>query len=171
MRKKSAVFIFLIIASAITGIVLSTVLIFEYYGISNAAADAVCSKWGKGINNCTIVSASRYAAIRGIPFIKEIPVAAAGFVFYSFILAVLITGVLQRKSLDVKSALLFISIIAGTGFAGDIVLYLISIFIIKVICPLCVMTYISTFIIFVTSILLYRHENTLKEDTANGNVL
>lgn len=170
MRKSSSVFTWIIITSAIAGIFFSTILIFEYYGISNAAADAVCSKGGTGISNCTIVSASRFAAIRGIPFIKEIPVAAAGFIFYSIILSVFITNLLQSRSIDTRPSLIFISILAGIGFIMDIVLYLISLFIIKFVCPLCVITYLATFIILVFTILLYRQENTLRKETDYENV-
>jgi len=164
MRAKYSFFPVVLAAASIAGMVLSAVLIFEYYGITPDVADAVCSKGHTGVNACTVVSASRFAAVKGIPYLKEIPVAAAGFAFYGFILCIVLLNFLRKEKTGTRPLLAFIAILSGIAFSGDMVLYLVSIFIIKFVCPLCVMTYILTLIILTTSIYLYRKNSTFNPE-------
>ena len=94
--KKTVLFYSMIILSALAGMIISALLVFEYYGISPLSAEAVCSK-GSGINACTVVSSSRFAAVKGLPVIKEFPVAAGGVFFYGFITVFQIFSVFNIK--------------------------------------------------------------------------
>lgn len=165
MRNRNIILSFIITAASVAGMILSAALIFEYYGITpTSAAAAVCARGKTGIDACAVVSASRFAAIKGIPFIKEIPVAAAGFTFYGIILFIIFLSMIRGRKADKKSPLLLVIILASAALAADIVLYIISAFIIKFLCPLCVMTYIATAIILICSILIYRQNKFNNEE-------
>lgn len=169
MRNKSFIVSLIIIAASIAGLLLSVLLILEYFGVAPAAADIVCSR-GNGVNACTIVSASRFAALRGLPLIGDLPVAVFGFIFYGFIAAVVILNGIRRN--DDESPQLFFLILILSTFAliGDIALYLISMFIIKFVCPLCVMSYAATAVILVSSILMLKNNRNFQGESLTMSI-
>jgi protein-disulfide isomerase/uncharacterized membrane protein len=150
---KNRLIIFMIIAASLAGLILSALLIFEYFGVTPAVADAVCTR-GIGVNACTIVSASRFAALRGIPLIGDVPVAVFGFVFYGFIAALVILQHIRKNNDNNFPIHSVILILSGAALLGDIVLYFISVFIIQFVCPLCIMTYAATAVILLSSIII-----------------
>lgn len=171
MRNKNIILSFIITAASVAGMILSAALIFEYYGITpTSAAAAVCARGKTGIDACAVVSASRFAAIKGIPFIKEIPVAAAGFTFYGIIFFIIFLSIIRGREADKRSPLLLVIIFTSAAMASDIVLYIISTFIIKFLCPLCVMTYFATAMILGCSILIYRKNKIINSEVLTMNI-
>jgi len=154
MFSRKPVLAILLITASVAGLIFSGALVFEFHGITFTAADAVCSK-GSGINACTVVSSSRFAVIKGVPLIKEFPVAAGGFLFYGFILIWLISGLLKKESGRTGFIMFYIALLSGLALVINFILYLISVFIIKFVCPLCLITYISTIVILGASLLYY----------------
>ncbi|MFH0977153.1 MAG: thioredoxin domain-containing protein [Spirochaetota bacterium] len=167
MKNKSNIFSWIIITASLAGLALSVLLIFEYFGVSPAAADAVCSRGRGGINACTIVSASRFAALRGVPLIGDLPVAVFGFVFYGFIAALVILQFFRKNSNDTLQMHAVILVLSVAALLSDIFLYFISIFIIKFVCPLCIMTYAATAVILLFSIILVKSS----KDSAEGSFI
>jgi protein-disulfide isomerase/uncharacterized membrane protein len=159
MRNKTFIISLVVIAASLIGIALSALLIFEYFGVTPAVADAVCAR-GSGVNACTIVSASRFAAIRGIPLIGDVPVAVMGFIFYGFIASIALMYIIRRNNEEIPQLYILILILAGAAFIGDMALYFISVFIIKFVCPLCAITYAATAVILLSSILILRNNRT-----------
>jgi protein-disulfide isomerase len=162
-RNRTFIITLTIIAASLIGLALSTLLIFEYYGAAPAAAEAVCAHGQAGVNSCAIVSASRYAAFRGIPLIGDVPIAVIGFIFYGFIAASFLLPGIRRKNENISPLFIMIFVLAGIALIGDIALYLISVFIIRFVCPLCVVTYAATAVILLSSILMLR-----KDDNSAG---
>jgi len=140
---------------ALAGAFISVLLILEYHGTGVSFTDAICSKGS--VNACTIVAGSWFAAFRGIPLIGDIPLAVFGFIFYGFILFLFSAFLLKKNkyTADIENAEVLIIIIAAAAMLCDIALFLISVFIIKYICPLCVLTYLSTAIILILSVLSF----------------
>jgi len=173
MRNRNIILFTVLAAAVVAGMILSAALIFEYYGVTpTSAAAAVCARGKTGIDACAVVSASRFAAIKGIPFIKEIPVAAMGFIYYGLIPFILFLSMIRGREADKRTPLLLVIILTSAAIAADVVLYMMSAFIIKFMCPLCVMTYIATAIILGCSVLIYRQNkfNSNEELTMNLKV-
>ena len=156
LRNKVFINSIILIAASIAGLALSVVLIFEYFGVTSAVAEAVCERGQGGVNACAVVSASRYAAIRGSPLIGDVPTAVLGFVFYSFIASIILLHGFRRSGEDMRPPYVIITALAGAAFLGDIALYMVSAFIIRFVCPVCVMTYVATALILLFSILLFK---------------
>ena len=154
MNKNRIIEVLIIIAS-VAGLFLSVLLILEYFGLSPAAAEAVCSR-GSGVNACRIVSSSPYAAIRDMPFIGDVPTALFGFIFYGFIAVITAAQFMRQNSGEVFQLYTLILILSIAAFSGDAALYLVSVFSIKFVCPLCAMTYAATTLILISSILLLK---------------
>ena len=157
MRNKVNIIIAVIIATSLTGLTFSGVLIFEYFGITPSFVDAVCTRSNSWINTCMVVSASRFSALRGIPFIGDVPLAVMGFVFYGFTAGIILLHLIRKEN-DNMPLYAILAVISGTAFLADIILFLISLFIIKYLCPFCVMTYAVTFIILLLSVFLLKSD-------------
>jgi len=157
MRNRIKFFLLLIFAASIAGMVLSAFLIFEYFGVSSAVTEAVCERGHAGVNACTVVSASRFAGIRGLPLIGDVPVAAMGFVFYGFVATLIILHWFRRSTAGLSMGIVIITALTGAACIADIILYIISVYVITFVCPLCLMTYAATLIIFVFSILILKN--------------
>ncbi|MBN2401811.1 MAG: thioredoxin domain-containing protein [Spirochaetes bacterium] len=148
--------IFFILAASLAGLILSALLILEYFGLASAAADVVCER-GSGVNSCTIVSASPFASIKGVPLIGDVPTAVFGFMFYGFIAVITFMHIIRRNDDENMQIYLLILILSAIAIVGDIALNLISVFIIKFLCPLCSMTYAATAVIIISSVILVKN--------------
>lgn len=179
IRNKLNIIIAVIITASLTGLTFSGILIFEYFGITPSFVDAVCTRSNSWINTCMVVSASRFSALRDIPFIGDVPLAVMGFVFFGFTTGIILLHLIRKEN-DNMPLYAILAVIAGTAFLADVILFLISFFIIKYLCPFCIMTYAATFIILLLTIfllksdfhkaevnLLTRIEDYLKKNTAN----
>lgn len=157
MRNKVNIIIAVIIAASLTGLTFSVVLIFEYFGITPSFVDAVCTRSNSWINTCMLVSASRFSALRGIPFIGDLPLAVMGFVFYGFTAGIILLHLIRKEN-DNLPLYATLTVITCTALLADIILFLISFFIIKYLCPFCIMTYATTLIILLLSIFLLKSD-------------
>lgn len=134
----------IIIILSILGFFLSSYLTYNHIMFRRSPEyKSGCSWFSTGEDDpCKTVDASKYSEIFGVP------VALAGAFYFLFISAL--------------SIFRFAKLIFLTTFAGIIIyIYLtyLEIFVIKAICPLCVITSIITLLIFLFSIILLRKEN------------
>jgi protein-disulfide isomerase/uncharacterized membrane protein len=169
LRKKYLIVTIATISASVAGFILSTLLILEYFGAAPEAADAVCARGG-GVNACTIVSTSPFASIKGIPLIGDVPTAVFGFIFYGFI-ASAVVNIIRRNDSEISQLYLLILILSCIAFAGDVALYLISVFVIKFVCPLCAGTYAATAIILLSSALLLKDNRSNKGESSALNII
>jgi protein-disulfide isomerase len=165
VRNKNFTGSIVILVSSLAGLFLSVLLILEYFGLAPDAADAVCARGG--VNTCTIVSASPFSAIRNVPLIGDVPIAVFGFIFYGFIASVVLINVIRHKDEDIRNLYALILALSLLAFTGDIALYLVSVFIIKFVCPLCAMTYAATAVILLASLILFKSSG---KNTAGGSL-
>lgn len=171
MRNRIQFFSLFILAASIAGMVLSAFLIFEYFGVTASVTDAVCARGREGVNACMVVSASRYAGIRGVPLVGDIPVAVMGYVFYGFIAALIIIHGFRRDTESLSMGIIIISVLTGAACIANITLYGISAYIIRFMCPLCLMTYAATVVIFVPSLLILKTTITSVRGSIAMNML
>lgn len=144
-----------LVASA-AGMIVSVILTVQYYGTSLSAFQGICSlnSDGASLNSCAIVSTSDYSSISGIPMIGEIPISLAGFVFFGFLSFLIIISFFKKTNIDQSEIFSLALLLSSVALLINSSLYLISKFIIKFLCPLCVITYICTIIILPLIILL-----------------
>lgn len=120
------------------GLILSYLLAVEFYGSSDLAS-SLCSALGSE-DSCIQVKNSSFSSI-SLPGLGDVPIALFGFTFYGLATALAYFSTKEEKPQLHISILLFLSLLA---FVIDIVLFLISAFIIKAVCSLCFLTYLVT---------------------------
>lgn len=125
------------IALAILGLLVSTYM--TIYKITSN--DSMCI----GSKDCSVVNASRYAEIYGIP------VAVLGVIGYAAILGVL---VLERNPGFFKqnASMLFFGL-SLTGFLFTLYLIFVEVALIKAYCPFCIASQVTMTIIFILSVI------------------
>lgn len=98
-----------------------------------------------GSKDCSIVNASRYSEVNGIP------VAVIGMGGYAAMLAVLL---LERKPgfFQQNGTMIFFGL-AVTGFLFNIYLIFVEVALIKAYCPFCITSQVSMTIIFILSVI------------------
>ncbi|NBU98139.1 MAG: protein-disulfide isomerase, partial [Spirochaetia bacterium] len=145
-----------ILISSFIGIILSFFLIREFYGTAGDFVSSLCSISGSE-NGCEKVANSSYSGFRNLPFFGDIPVALFGFVYYGLIFGI---AYLDYKSENVLQSgyIELIYLFAVIGLLMDVILFSISLFIIKAVCILCISTYIVTI-----AILLIAHISLKKQ--------
>jgi uncharacterized membrane protein len=119
MRARLAI----IMTSAALGLVVSLYLLSVHWG------------WGQiacfDIGDCEVVNTSRYAELLGIP------VALLGAATY---LALLVSGVLIWRHISEEPASLVQFLLAAIGVVFSIYLTYVEIFVLRAICPWCVLS-------------------------------
>ena len=98
-----------------------------------------------GSGNCSVVNASRYAEVNGIP------VAAIGVLGYSAILAVLYME--TKQGYFKQNGTLLIFGLALTGFLFTLWLVYVEIALLKALCPFCVTSQVAMTIIFIIAVI------------------
>lgn len=158
-----------IILSSI-GVILSAILIFEYYGSLSDVFQTLCHT--DGTDGCRVVADSEYSAFRGIPFFGEIPIALLGFTFYGFIgyMYFLAFKASTKKERDIYHDLIFTFI--AIAVVVDIALLGVSVFKIGTVCNLCLSTYGVTLFLLLVAIYQKRISSSeeIFEDVENINV-
>jgi protein-disulfide isomerase/uncharacterized membrane protein len=146
--KSQSFFLFTLFLSFV-GAVLSFLLIREFYGTSGDFVNSLCTVSG-GDNGCEKIALSSYSGFRNLPFIGDLPIALLGFTFYGLILGISYLGF--KASEDAESG--FVSLILALSILGlliDIILFSVMMFVVQVICPLCVSTYAVTLLLVIQS--------------------
>jgi uncharacterized membrane protein len=95
-----------------------------------------------GSGDCSVVNASRYAEVNGIP------VAVIGIAGYAAILAILYFGSRGRGFLSENGSLLVFGL-ALTGFLFTLWLVYVEVALIKALCPFCVTSQVAMTLIFI----------------------
>src|SRR6266545_5830516 len=98
-----------------------------------------------GSGDCSVVNASRYAEVNGIP------VAAIGVLGYSAILAVLYME--TKQGYFKQNGTLLIFGLALTGFLFTLWLIYVEIVLLKALCPFCVTSQVAMTIIFIIAVI------------------
>ncbi|MCE9501613.1 MAG: thioredoxin domain-containing protein [Leptospira sp.] len=151
MKDKVSAFGIGGILLSITGVIISLLLIFEFFGSGGALVSTLCSVSGGG---CEKVAESNFSGFRNLPLLGDLPVALFGFTFYGLVAALFITPLFSSQDNPSKIVLaslaLALSIIA---ILADLALAVISVFVIDAVCILCVATYAVSIGIAVVSFL------------------
>jgi len=108
--------------------------------------EAVCSLTGK----CSAVLASQYAAVWGVP------ISVPGILYYTLIFALSLLLLRTRNVLFLKG----IVWISGVGFLASLGLVSIQLFVLEAICEYCMLSAVTTTLIFGFSIAFLRKELT-----------
>ncbi len=98
-----------------------------------------------GSGNCSVVNASRYAEVNGIP------VAAIGVLGYAAILAVLYME--TKNGYFKQNGTLLVFGLALTGFLFTLWLIYVEIVLLKALCPFCVTSQVAMTIIFIIAVI------------------
>jgi uncharacterized membrane protein len=98
-----------------------------------------------GSGDCSIVNASRYSEVNGIP------VAAIGIVGYAAILAVLLFE--ERSAFLKRNGTLLIFGMALTGFVFTVWLVYVEVALLRAFCPFCVASQAAMTLIFILAII------------------
>lgn len=139
-----------ILLSAV-GVVLSVMLIQEFFGTAGAFVESLCSATGTA-GGCMQVAASQYSAFRNVPLLGDVPVAFLGLTFYGFF-AIVSYFAYSRQDEEKLDLVRLLFLLALFGLVVDLILFGISKFVIGVICPLCFATYIVTLLLLVVTFL------------------
>lgn len=145
---------------SVIGLILSAILIREYFDSGSAIASALCSASG-GASSCETVAKSSYSAIRNLPFFGDLPVALLGFVYYGVVLYVFYNIYSSKKENVVFHQYTALAL-ALFGILIDVVLASISIFALKTVCTLCAFTYLVTLSSFIIIFLQLKNDTTIK---------
>lgn len=149
MLKRIIIPIFILLIS-ISGMILSYMLTEEYY-FGSAPSDVqkelayfsrltsnMCGEESSFIS-CVTVAKSKYSKI------FNIPVAALGLTFYTILFFLILSDMLVAKIFRPPIAVFFFWMVV-LGSLADLTLLLISIFVIHALCPLCLATYVCTWL-------------------------
>lgn len=98
-----------------------------------------------GSGDCSIVNASRYSEVNGIP------VAVIGILGYAAMLAV--HGFERRNSFFKENGTLLIFGMALTGFIFTVWLVYVEVALLKAICPFCVTSQVAMTLIFIIAVM------------------
>jgi protein-disulfide isomerase len=150
---------------SIIGISLSTILIQEYYGSTGKIAETVCSAFGSG-DSCKQVAESKYSAFE-IPVIGIIPVALLGFTYYGFMAYLFFLNYKEKEETNSELFLSFLFFASLFGIFMDLILFSISVFLIKTICVFCALTYLISILNF---IIIYLQVRAMKEKNHFANI-
>lgn len=94
------------------------------------------------IDGCEVVTSSVYSTVFGVP------IALFGVIFYGLVLLALFYFIDQKDEL----ALVFVSYLSFPAFVCSLVLLLIQAFIIKAFCLYCLLSIVTTSIIFILGV-------------------
>lgn len=125
------------VAFVIIGVLVS--IYMTIYKLTNNAGMCL------GSGDCSVVNASRYAEVNGIP------VAAIGVLGYSAILAVLYME--TKQGYFKQNGTLLIFGLALTGFLFTLWLVYVEIVLLKALCPFCVTSQVAMTIIFIIAVI------------------
>ena len=98
-----------------------------------------------GSKDCSVVNASRYSEVNGIP------VAVLGVIGYAAILAVLVLG--QRRGFFQQNGSLLFFGLSLTGFLFTLYLIFVEVALIKAYCPFCIASQTAMTLIFILSVI------------------
>lgn len=144
------------ILTAFVGLVLSVLLIQEYFGNAGSLANSLCSAAGDG-SGCKKVAESAYSGF-SIPLLGKIPVALFGFTFYGFIgyLFFMISRVDDDN--ERLSYIGFGTFLSTVALFIDLILLYVSVGIIGAVCPLCAITYGVSLVLLLLFFIQYQKE-------------
>ena len=98
-----------------------------------------------GSKDCSVVNASRYSEVNGIP------VAVVGVIGYAAILAVLVLG--QRRGFFQQNGSMLFFGLSLTGFLFTLYLIFVEVALIKAYCPFCIASQTAMTLIFILSVI------------------
>ena len=98
-----------------------------------------------GSKDCSVVNASRYSEVNGIP------VAVLGVIGYAAILAVLVLG--QRPGFIKQNGSMLFFGLSLTGFLFTLYLIFVEVALIKAYCPFCITSQTAMTLIFILSVI------------------
>jgi len=98
-----------------------------------------------GSKDCSVVNASRYSEVNGIP------VAVLGVIGYAAILAVLVLG--QRRGFFQQNGSMLFFGLSLTGFLFTLYLIFVEVALIKAYCPFCIASQTAMTLIFILSVI------------------
>ena len=98
-----------------------------------------------GSKDCSVVNASRYSEVNGIP------VAVLGVIGYAAILAVLVLG--QRRGFIQQNGRMLFFGLSLTGFLFTLYLIFVEVALIKAYCPFCITSQTAMTLIFILSVI------------------
>jgi uncharacterized membrane protein len=133
---------------------LISILVLAFFGLADAVYLANSALTGSplacGVNvldGCNVVAQSAYSRFFGIPL------AVYGVVFYTFLfgLAGLLLVVTKRHFYQALFVVAVLGILSSLYFIG------LQLFVIKMLCIYCLVSFIFSFLIFVCASWLYRH--------------
>ncbi len=145
------------------GLILSFLLVLEYYGNSGVIGNNLCGAIGDA-NSCKEVAESAYSAIR-IPGIFDIPMALLGFSFYGSVGYGLFRLGMAESEASFKSIVNLLMPFTILGLIVDFILFLISLFVIEKICSMCLMTYVVTITLFIIAFVAGKKTLEVKGDS------
>ncbi len=141
-RSVSKGLIVLLFVVAIIGFVDASYLTVEHY----ANKIPPCSTDG-----CETVLTSEYSKVFGVP------VALGGAVYYLAIIALLMVYLDTKKEVFLRGALLFTTV----GFISSLYFLILQAFVIKAYCQYCLVSALTSTILFVTSLVIFKKYKNL----------
>jgi protein-disulfide isomerase/uncharacterized membrane protein len=152
LKKNVSLLNYIGICISIIGLVLSFMLIQEYYGTKTQLAGSICTATGEE-DSCKAVAESNYSGIKNVPLLGSVPVATLGFTFYGFLLCLFIIGLRSKSDEEANSLFNQLFLFSVFAIIVDVALFLVSKLIIGKVCTLCFLTYIVTLLVLVISVL------------------
>jgi len=140
---KRSVIVILVLLSLV-GLIDASYLVASHYNGSAVVCDVGSASFGE----CDTVLSSTYSSVAGIP------VSLVGVVYY-FLLLVLSSFLLSARSSKVRNT---IRVISGLGVLASLYFVYLQLFVLHSICVYCMVSAVTTTVIFVLSMFLGMEE-------------
>jgi len=138
--RRAAIIVLIVVS--LVGFVDSSYLTAQHY----SGETVVCEVGGKAFGDCDSVLGSSYAEVAGIP----VALAGAAYYFIVFVLASMLLSAPKRTLLALIAAL------TGIGLAFSLWFVYLQLFVLEAVCLYCMLSALSTTVLFVTSVLALR---------------
>ncbi len=150
MEKR---WVHILLISSFIGAILSGILIAHHndQNLGLSIVNAIC---GKGNTECQKINQLSFSELLGLP------VAFWGFVFYGALFAIGLIFIFYREYLLIQSGF----VLACAGLLADFMLFLYGILVLNAICNMCVLTYVMTVGVLVSTI------NVLKDINKKASI-
>lgn len=145
---KREQFLNIIIWCSVLGILLSAYMTYRHY----AEGEAFCNI--SATINCDIVNKSIYS----VDPVFGIPVAILGIVVYSIIGALALYAIKNKSVFDIDLSFTLV-ILSFAAVAFSVYLTYAEIFLLRAICPFCIVSFITILTIGILAVLVWRAEN------------
>lgn len=145
MQRK---LILAVILLGLIGLIDAIYLTAKFY----AQSSVFCSLLNNG---CDLVTSSRYASF------WEIPIALVGIIYYALI--IFLAALFWRKASD--KILSILRLISTAGFLFSLWLLYLQVFVIKALCLYCIISAVTSTLIFIISLLVKNHKTNYEHKT------